>query len=227
MENPQMNVGQRLWNVIVSPSRAFRAIKEEPGFLIPAVLFLVIIVASTILTGPETRQYTVELLTKQGTSQSQIDAGLKMMLPMAVIGVIITYPILWLLQAVVLLIYNQIALGEGKFKQFFAVAIFSSVPTVIHQIIASGLIKGLGMKAAMQVNTSLAVLLGSDNQTFLHRLLANFDLFTIWGLALLALGGAITMNKGVKGIGLYILALWIVLAVGMALLGGLFPTPAV
>lgn len=224
MENPQMNVGQRLWKVIVSPSRAFQTIKEEPGFLIPAAIFLVIMVAATLLIGPETRQYTIELLTKQGTPSSQIDAGLKMMLPMAVIGVLISYPILWLLQALVLLIYNQIALGEGKFKQLFAVAVFSSVPTVIHQIIASGLIKAMGVNAAMQVNTSLAVLLGSDNQTFLYRFLAYFDLFTIWGLALLTLGGAIVMNKSVKGIGLYILVLWIILAVGMAFLGGLFPT---
>jgi len=224
VENPQMNVGQRLWKVIVSPSRTFQAVKEEPGFLIPAALFLVIMIAATLLIGPETRQYTVELMTKQGATPSQIDAGLKMMLPMAVIGVLISYPILWLLQALVLLIYNQIALGEGKFKQLFAVAVFSSVPTVIHQIIASGLIKAMGMNAALQVNTSLAVLLGSDTQTFLYRFLANFDLFTIWGLALLALGGAIVMNKSVKGIGLYILVLWIILAVGMAFLGGLFPT---
>lgn len=227
MENSPMNVGQRLWKVIVSPSRAFQAVKEEPGFLIPAALFLVIMIAATVLTGPETRQYTVELMTKQGVPSSQIDASLKMLLPMAVIGVLISYPILWLLQAVVLLIFNQIALGEGKFKQFFAVAVFSSVPTVIHQIIASGLIKGMGMKAALQVNTSLALILGSDSQTFLYRFLAYFDLFTIWGLVLLALGGSIVMNKNIRGLGLYILVLWIVLAVGMALLGGLFPTPTV
>lgn len=224
VENDRINVAQRLWKVIVSPSRAFQAVKEEPGFLIPAAIFLVIMIAATLLTGPETRQFTVELMTKQGVPSSQIDASLKMMLPMAVIGVIISYPILWLLQAVVLLIYNQIALGEGKFKQLFGVAVLSSLPTVIHQIIATGLIKAVGMKAAMQVNTSLALLLGSDNQTFIYRFLAYFDLFTIWGLALLALGGAIVMNKGVKGIGLYILVLWIVLAVGMAFLGGLFPT---
>lgn len=224
MENSQMNVGQRLWKVIVSPSRAFRAVKEEPGFLIPAAIFIIIIIAATLLVGPETRQYTVELMIKQGAPSSQIDAALKMMLPMAVIGVAISYPLLWLLQAVVLLIYNQIALGDGKFQQFFAVAVLSSVPTVIHQIIASGLIKGMGIQAAMQVNTSLALFLGSDNQTFLYRFLAYFDLFTIWGLVLLALGGAIVMNKSVKGIGLYILVLWIILAVAMALLGGLFPT---
>lgn len=224
MENTRMNVGQRLWKVMVSPSRAFEAVKEEPGFLIPAAIFLVVMTAATLLVGPETRQYSVELMTKQGVPASQIDASLKMMMPMAVIGVLLSYPILWLLQALVLLIYNQIALGEGKFKQYYAVAVLSSVPTVIHQIIATGLIKAMGMKAAMQVNTSLAVLLGSDNQTFLYRFLAYFDLFTIWGLVLLVIGGAVVMNKGVKGIGLYILALWIVLAVGMALLGGLFPT---
>ena len=219
-----MNGGQRLWKVIVSPSQAFQAVKEEPGLLFPAALFLVIMVAATLLVGPETRQYTIELLTKQGTPSSQIEIALSSLTLWSVIGVVISYPLLWLLQALALLIYNQIALGEGKFKQLFAVAVLSSVPTVIHQIIASGLIKAMGMQAALQVNTSLAVLMGSDNQTFLYRFLAYFDIFTIWGLALLALGGAVVMNKSVKGTGLYILVLWLILAVGMAFLGGLFPT---
>lgn len=224
VEDPHMNVGQRLWKVIVNPSPAFRAVKEAPGFLIPAAIFIIIMVAATLLVGPETRQYTIELMTKQGLPASQIEASLGMLMVWSIIAVVISYPLLWLLQAVILLIYNQITLGEGKFKQFFAVAVFSSVPTVIHQIIASGLIKGMGMKAAMQVNTSLALFLGSDNQTFLYRFFAYFDLFTVWGLVLLALGGSIVMNKSVKGIGLYILVLWVVLAVGMAFLGGLFPT---
>lgn len=228
MENTRMNLGQRFLKVIVNPSRAFQAIKEEPGFLIPAAIILVIIAAATVLIIPESRQYTVELMTKQGSPASQINAISTLTLILgSLFGVLIGYPFLWLVQAVALLIYNQIALGEGNFKQFFAVAVFSSVPTVIHQIIASGLIKAMGMKAAMQVNTSLALIMGSDSQTFLYRFLSNFDLFTIWGMGLLALGGALAMKKSVKGVGLYLLALWIVLAAGMALLGGLFPTPTV
>jgi len=92
-------------------------------------------------------------------------------------------------------------------------------------VISTGLIKTMGYKAALQVSTSLAVFLNTANQTsFLYRLLGQIDLFSIWGLVLLILGGSLAMKKRVGGLAIYSGTIWLVYVVVMALL---VKTPAV
>jgi hypothetical protein len=134
-------------------------------------------------------------------------------------------PLVWLVQAAVLALYNQFSVGEARFKQLFAVAIFSGIPSIIKAVISTGLIKTMGFKAALQVSTSLALFMGTANQTsYLYRLMGQIELFSIWGLILLILGGSLAMKKKIGGLAIYGGTIWLLYVVVMALL---VKTPAV
>ena len=216
---------QRFWKVLAAPGEAFQAIADDPRILWPALIIIVVTLLLTMLAIPETSQFTAETLVASGLSQDKIDQAMKFMLPGVLIGTIVTMPLLWLIQAAVLAIYNQFSVGEAHFKQLFAVAVFAGVPAIIKTVISTGLIKAIGYKAALQLNTSLALFMGTADQTgFLYRFLGKFDLFSIWGLVLLILGGAIAMKKKVGGLAVYGGVIWLLYALVLALL---VKTPAV
>ncbi len=225
MEENRMPMTQRFWKVLAAPGEAFQAIADDPRILWPALIIIVVTLLLTMLAIPETSQFTAETLVASGLSQDKIDQAMKFMLPGVLIGTIVTMPLLWLIQAAVLAIYNQFSVGEAHFKQLFAVAVFAGVPAIIKTVISTGLIKAIGYKAALQLNTSLALFMGTADQTgFLYRFLGKFDLFSIWGLVLLILGGAIAMKKKVGGLAVYGGVIWLLYALVLALL---VKTPAV
>lgn len=225
MDMEHLNPWQRFWKIIVNPFQAFRAIKEDPSLLVPLLAMMVFFLAITALVVPETREFTRETLVSGGMSPDQVNASLKNLSVMSIIGVLLTMPLMWLMQAAVLLIYNQIGMGEARFKQLYVLVIYASLPSAIHQFLLGIITKFIGLKGAMQIKTSLALVMSGNTGSFAYRFLDFFDLFSLWGLGLLIFGGAVVMNKAVKGLAVYLLVLWVLLALGLAFLGGLFPTP--
>lgn len=222
-EKMSMSEGQRLAKIIVGPSQAFEAIRENPRFLVPAVIVLVFSLACTALTLPEILALAKEAMTASGQSADQMETILKMTGVSALIGVLITVPLVWLVKSLVLLVYNQLSTAEANFKQLFAVAVYSSIPRIFSQVISTAVVKSAGYKAALQVNNSLGLLMGGNTEGFLYRFLSQVELFSVWGLLLLILGGSIMMKKRAVNVGIYVAALWLLLAVGLAALGGLVP----
>jgi len=225
MEETRMPMTQRFWKVLAAPGEAFQAIAEDPRILWPALIIIAVSVLLTILAIPETRQFTAATLAASGLTQDQIAQAMKFVLPGALVGTIVAMPVLWLVQAALLALYNQFSVGEAGFKQLFAVAVFAGLPSIIKAVISTGLIKAIGYKAALQFNTSLALFMGTADQTgFLYRLLGQFELFSIWGLVLLILGGSIAMKKKTGGLAVYCSSIWLIYAVALTLL---VKTPAV
>ncbi|HWP95513.1 MAG TPA: Yip1 family protein [Syntrophomonadaceae bacterium] len=225
MEEKNMSMTERFWKVLASPGEAFSAIIEDPKILWPGIIIIAITLFMTVIAIPETKTYTEQLMAAQGNSPDQIALAMKFVVPGAVIGTIFAMPLLWLVQAGLLALYNQISVGEARFKQLFAVAIFSGIPSIIKAVISTCLIKTMGMKAAMQVSTSLALFMGTPEQpSFLYRLLGQIELFSIWGLVLLIVGGAMAMKRKPGGLAVFMGVIWILYVAVMALL---VKTPAI
>jgi len=225
MEETRMPLTQRFWKVLAAPGEAFQAIAEDPRSLWPALIFIAISLLLTILILPETRQYSAEVMAASGLTQDQVSMAMKIVVPSALLGAVVAMPVMWLIQAALLAIYNQFSVGEASFKQLFAVAVFAGVPSIIKSVISTGLIKAVGFKAAMEFNTSVALFTGTAGQEgFLNRFLGQIELFSIWGLVLLILGGSIAMKKKPGGLAIYGGVVWLIYAVAMALLA---KTPAV
>jgi len=221
LEEEKMPILARFVKVITSPRQAFTAITQDPKILWPALIFIALNVIFTVVVLPETLAFSEETLKAQGMSADQIALSLKIVGPAAIAGAIIIQPIVWLIFAALLLLYNQFSVGQARFKQLFAVAIFSSVPLLILAFISTVLTKTIGLKSALEVKTSLALFLGStDSPGFIYRLMSNIELFSIWGLILLILGGAKAMNKKPRNLAVYVVVIWLVYIVIGTLIGG-------
>ncbi len=219
MEETRMSTAQGFVKVLTSPGKAFAAIAEDPRILLPGLAIVAISLILTIIALPETKAFTEQTLAAAGQAPDQIALVMKFVVPGAVIAAILGMPLVWLVQAAILALYNQIIVGEATFKQLYSVAIFSGIPSIIKAAISTVLIKAMGLKASMQVSTSLALfLVNADSTSFLYRLLEQLELFRIWGLILLILGGAIAMKKKPKGLAVFLGVIWIIYVVVMALL---------
>lgn|GEM_PF-394145 len=207
-----MSMGKRFMGVLVAPVKAFQAIGEDPRLLVPALVFIVVSALLTALIIPETQELTRMLLQKNPQmTADMIEKSVKWAGIGAVLAAIFGMPVLWLIQAGLLALYNQLSIGQATFKQLFAVAIFSTMPSLINSVLVAGLTKAMGAKSMLSIKTSLALLLppGQDSG-FLFNLLNSANLFTIWALALLSIGGGVVMGKEGKKVGIYIFALWLI-----------------
>jgi len=219
MEKTKMSTAERFGKVITSPGKAFADIAQDPRILWPGLIIIVINLALTLLVMSETKVFTEQTLVASGASQDQIALAMKFVLPGAIGGTIFALPLSWLVMAAILALYNQFSVGEARFKQLYTVALFAGIPSVIKTVISTGLIKTMGFKAALQVSTSLAIFWGNaDSTSFLYRLLEKIELFNIWGLILLILGGSIAMKKKPQGLALFLGGIWLVYVVVLALL---------
>jgi len=219
VEETRMSVAERVLKVVTSPGQAFNAIAADPRILWPGLIFIVINLLLTVIILPETKAFTQETLAASGQSPDQIALAMKFITPGALVGTIIALPAVWLVAAGLLALYNQLVVGAATFKQLFAVAIFAGIPSLIQSFISTALVKMVGFKAFMQVNTSLALLwVNGDASSFLYRLLQQFELFRIWGFILLILGGAIAMKKKPLGLAAYLGILGIIYVVVLAVL---------
>lgn len=227
MEDRPMSMGSKLIGVITEPVKTFQAICESPNILLPAALVLVINLALSIATLPQVKAYTRDLLLNPPNGQPIQPDALSTALTAATVSVILASvlmpPIIWLIQALLLFAYNQFSIGQAKFNQLFAVSFFAWLPVFINSIIKNSLVFFLGMKKTMAIKTSLGLLLPKTVESgFLFGFLNKMDLFTIWGLVLLTIGGAVAMKKDSKMVALYLFALWLIWTAGVALLAATF-----
>lgn len=97
------------------------------------------------------------------------------------------------------------------FKRFFKVAFYAWIPVFLGGCIKKLLIKIMAYETVLSLRTSAAILLPMDrNSGFVFAFLNYMDIFTIWGLCLLVIGGAAIMKNHKKELALYIFILWFI-----------------
>lgn len=225
MGETNMPIGKRFWKVLSSPREAFAAVAEDPRFLWPGLIIIAIAIILSYITIPETQEYTRQYLTSMGLNSEQVALNMKSFVPRLIILTMVAMPVVWLIQAALLMLYNQFSVGEARFKQLFSVAVFSGLPSVIKGVLSTVLIKTMGYKTALAVNTSLALFMGTASpNSFLYRFMGKIELFSIWGLVLLIIGGSLAMKKNARGLALFMGIIWLLYIVAMA---ALVKTPAV
>ncbi len=220
MEENSMSMPRRFWGVIAEPMKTFQVIREDPRVLIPIIIVLAVNLLLTIWLLPQIKEISEEALKQAQTmTPEQIKTALKWTSIASIIGAVAAPPLIWLIQAALLALFNQFSIGAAKFKQLFAVAFFAWIPAFLGGLIKSVLMAMMGVKQAMAISTSLALILPrGTNSGFWFVLLSKFDFFSIWSLILLVLGGSIAMQKDSKKLACYIFGLWLVYIILMALL---------
>jgi hypothetical protein len=188
----------RLGNIFGNPRRTFEAINIRPTWLVPVIAVLVLMLLSAQLTFPMMINYQLERLRENpniGAEQmriieQQVTQNANQQRVFALIGQIIFILIVFLLLSGIFYFVGSVILGgDATFKKVLAVAAWSSFIFLIGLAVKTILIL---LKGSMNITLSPALLLSADSVgTRLYTFLSQFDIFTIWFLAVFALGFAI------------------------------------
>ncbi len=227
MEENKLTMGERFWGIFVNPVPTFKAIGEDPRILVPALVVIAINVLLGWLVIPETIAYTESILESSGQAMTReaLDMAITGTKISLIVGSALLPPLIWLVQAVLLAVVKQFTVGEATFKQFYAVAFFAWLPPFLGGLIKSILIKFIGFDGAMAVQTSLALFLPSSiDSGFWFVFLSRMDLFGLWGLVLLSLGGAAVMKRDPWKTGIYVFSAWLIYVIVVAYLSARFAT---
>ncbi len=228
-QTKDMNIFSRIWNVFVAPASTFEAVKKSPKWVVPLILSLLIMGVAMFFLTPivieESKDKTAEQLEKRGmTDQTQIDQTLEqsakvqkvVIAPSAVIaGAIFTF----ILAALWLFVSNVLAGGSAKYTQVLGVYAYTGFISLLGFLIKFPLIWS---QKTMNIHFSPATFLAdSSSDTFLYKVLAKLDLFSIWGMVVLGIGLAIVAGLKPKKVIPWVVILYVLWWVGSASLSNM------
>lgn len=115
--------------------------------------------------------------------------------------------------------FNFILGGSATYPGMFAVMVFSFLPGILRSVLTTAVIL-FGDTENFNLNdpigTNPGFYMGSDASVFLKTLLSSIDLFGLWALILMAVGGAIVARVKVKNGVLMVGIVWLLFVVGKA-----------
>lgn len=222
------------WSMLVSifyePTKVFRAIKEKPTWIVPLIVFLVVMTGATYFMMPAAQKSQMERIEQSDVYTAEQKAEIRTQMEasqgFAMIGVI-SSPVVWTIflfiaVGILMLMGNVIFGGKGRFAQVFAMVILSFMTWVVASIIKTPLIVA---KDSVDVRTSLAILLpGETNSGPLYTLLNTFtDVFVIWQIILLIIGVKVIYDFATQKAAMTVIIPTIVLAAISAGVSALVP----
>jgi hypothetical protein len=217
-----------LGRIFISPTAVGRSVNEDPHWLIPLVVVLVV----SFIAAVSTFRYQVEFqkdyvgeMIKERNPDADLDSIFAVTTAKEIRAGIIAavFAVLMiLLFAAVLKGAASVAGGQAGFRRMFAFVSYSTVISALGSIIKVPLILA---KGTVDVRTSLAALAPSvDLRSPLAVLLGSFDVFAIWQVVALCFGFSVLSGLGIKKSSGIVVGLWVILVViriGLAMLPGL------
>lgn len=221
---------QRVWGTFFEPSKVFASLSQKPSWLLPVIILIVLVMVTSIVTrplqiqeqvhrieenerlSPEQKEQFSEIVRERANQPVWKAVGYIM----PVVGVFIY---VMLLTAIWYFGGNVLLGGNTTFKKVLSIFSYSTLVAIPGTIVKVPLMLA---KKSVHVQTSLAALLpsGSDDSV-LFKILAKFDIFTIWQYVLVAMGLAIIYKFTVKksaGLVIAFFGIWIIISVGFSVL---------
>ncbi|HOT96095.1 MAG TPA: YIP1 family protein [bacterium] len=221
---------QRLIQLFIKPSAAFAAVRQNPRWITPAIVVLLLTAGMTWYLTPaiqkEQRERMTAQMEKRGMDQEQIATAVEginkpwmkyMMLGSAVVGsllVILAMAGIWLLVA------KSVLGGEACYAHMLEVVSLSMIIPTLGMLFKAPIIH---YKETMNVHFSLATFMpDSSRDSFLYKFLMNSDFFNIWFIAVLCIGIAVVSGLKVQKVWPVVVGLLVVWYLASAAIGGLF-----
>jgi hypothetical protein len=220
---PEMNFVQRIWGILVSPRRTLESLREHPRVLGAILVLVVLNVAATLVLSDLIVQRQVEQLqNRPNVTQEQIDKTAQITRITAPIGALVVTPVMIFIVAGVLFFIGNVTLGgDATYKQMLAGTAYMNmvvIPTLIFRIPVSL------AKRSIEVQTSLAAILPqAPPHDLLFRILARFDIFALWTLALGVLVVSVMGRIDVKKAAFGVIVAWVVWSVIVVILQSFIP----
>jgi len=183
----------RMLRVLVSPTAVFEEQREEPTFWIPWVIMFVLLIIVATLSFPFTLAVARLGAAAQGRPFPENAAGF--VRGMTFVAIPVVTLIILLLTAAVMYVVLLAAGGEVRYKGLLCVVVFTGLLGVLQALLTFVVLKlrdpaTMHTVADYQVSFGLDLLLPGDASLgkFLDGVLRAVSPFSIWGLAITAIG---------------------------------------
>ena len=184
MENQEVHNEKKekpsIFKVIWEPAEQFRKVRLNPIILVPMLILLAVNAIGTIMT-VSAIDFTELFEEMDIVITAEMETAISVIASLAgVVVALITVALLILVSAAVYMVISKIAKKDVTFKQMFSMSTHLSIIGAIG-VLLNGLIAFLtGDDSTIAMYTSLAYLLGSENEV-----LMGIELFSIWGTLLI------------------------------------------
>ncbi|AFL86774.1 Yip1 domain protein [Terriglobus roseus DSM 18391] len=226
-DQPALTEVQRVTNTFVAPTKTFADLRRSQSWWLPFLLVVLFsylfsgaavtkiglpaLAASAIHTNPKQEQRYQESTPEQ---RAQIMTGTRVVMGVVLSSFLLTVPLYCAIFALLLWVgFNFVLGGSGTFKGMFAVTMFASLPGILRSLLIVGLMYAGGSENFNindPIGTNPGFFLGADSSAFLKSALSSVDIFTLWSLALMAIGAAIVARVKVKNGVAMVFGVWLV-----------------
>ena len=226
--------------IFTNPRAVFDEQKEDPKWLVPALVIL----AFTILSGVAVvalidveeaaraqLEQTIEMLEQQGTPQATIDqvrasseqqlqitANPIVAMGSAALGAVVIFFVLALVHALYFMVVGKIMKTGHDFSDWFALSVWGRMPWVIAAVVT--IVAALVMSPQTDVTAynllalSTWMSIPNENSMFLGQLVKSLDLMVIWSIVIMTIGFDSWTEKGM-GISAAVVAVPYVVVYGL------------
>jgi len=229
-QDPISSSWSNLWGALASPSETFGALGRRPTFAVCLLVLLGLGVAfGYVAMGKVTPRSFVESIEAQGRPvppQIQEDPGafLARMRTIQVGAGTAVAALFYLLLAAIFLACFRLLGSDLTYRQSLATTVHGLLPLGVSALVGLAVVLGreevslVDLQSGSLVMSNLAFLAGEETGKAMRSLLASIDLFSMWSVALLALGFR-TVGRVSKGASwAVVVVLW---AIGIGLKMGM------
>lgn len=203
VDNRPVSSMQRLVGVLFSPIETLADIARRPNILAPLLLIAIVTIVTTAIIVPKLDFETMlrEVYQKQSAgkmSEADIDRmvsfGSGTAKVMAWASPILGIGVLALIAAIFLGLFRAFG-GEGDFKQYFSVTLYTWIPQIIKSLATVAIILARGEPVNPQNMPTILMshpgaLVDMTENALAFALLSSIELFNIWTIALMVIGFA-------------------------------------
>jgi hypothetical protein len=220
---------EKLMNLFISPRETFEALDRKPTWLVPFLVTILILFGGKFLMKDVLMKDMLAWVQASNMPEAQKQAFSSAPSGVIIYSQIIFQALLALIflylicPAVLLFTGNTVLGGNSRFKKVFSVVSWSSLVFALGTIVNTALVLVNG--TMMGVNTSLALVLATPEPgkrpSFLYMMLTQFDLFTLWQMALWTIGLGVIYKFSIKksaGTVIVLFLVWILLFAAISML---------
>ena len=232
---PPRSAVQSIWGVLLAPEKTFRALAARPQWLAALILLVVAALVLSLVLTPrlDMRQVIRDAMEKQGQEipEAQLERQIELAESSKWVGTIsqvVLQPAIYLLMAGVFLVVFRLTGSEIDFRRSLAVTVHGMMPFLLATLLTIPILLTRPRVAMEDVQdgsflpSNLGFLASESTGKAMHSLLASCDLFSLWTIALLALGYRIVGKVSAAAAWGVVLTLWAIVVAGKITLASIF-----
>jgi hypothetical protein len=192
---------ESVWGVLLAPERTFSALAARPAWLPALILLVLSALALSVVITPrlDMKQVIRDAMEKKGVdvTEAQLDRQMQMANTFKWVGVasqVVLQPAFYLIIAGVFLVVFRLSGSEIDFRRSLSVAVHGMLPVVVASLLTIPILltrAKITMEEARGsgfLPSNLGFLASDSTGKALQSLLSSCDLFSLWSIALLAMG---------------------------------------